>query len=350
MSPETVSGPTPLTARPGDAFCFHLKEERSGWNVLLPVPGKNQIDVTTLLRDAPEFLSMDDTGAICRVAVPLFEHGDARVLAALDEAGGVCLVGYPVQVTREVVTTVAREILVLSGRLWRMPLEEFTAMLEKGPGRTLGELFAGKTPKDWAEATFRAGLRRSLEQGRFPVKVLLPSSNKDAVEVLSYLRQCNVAVTPVSVESYESWGVEIVVPKVLSIPELGSHEGTERVQSVHRPSPPPRTPPPRFQTSQAGVAQIGRPEPEPQASPEWKPTPNPERPWASQPAPKPVVEVESPRTESRPTPAAPALKPAPAEKTVWDGTMPGVMAGKRPPPRSPDEPPRKGQDQSKGRR
>jgi hypothetical protein len=348
VSPETPTGSAAQPGHPGGAFCFRLKQERPGWNVLLPIPAKTIVDLAALVREVPEFLSMDGGGAPCRAAVLLSEQGDARVLAGIDEAGGICLVGYPAQVTREVLTVVVRELLVLTGRLWRMPLEEFAAVLEQRLGRSLGEHFVGKAAKDWSEAGFRAGLRQSLEQGRFPVVLLLAGTNKDAIEAMAHLKSHGIALKPLGVFLYESWGIEVVVPKVLAIAELGLHEGAEQAKSVPRPAPPPpRMPPRRFQTGQPSVAQIGASEPGQQSGP----APAVEMPWAHQQVPKPAVAPGPAPVGPRPAQSQPVPKPAPAEKPVWDGSMPGVMAGKRPPPKLPDEPqPRKGQDQSRGRR
>jgi hypothetical protein len=315
--------------------------------VLLPIPAKAAVDLAALVREVPEFLDMDGGGAPCRAAVLLSEQGDARVLAAIDEAGGICLVGYPAQLTREVLTVVARELIVLSGRLWRMPLEEFAAVLDKGLGQSLGEHFAGRATKDWSEAGFRAGLRQSLERGRFPVVLLLAGANKELVEAIVHLKSHNLAVKPLGVELYESWGIEVVVPKVLVIPELGMHEGAEQAKAVPRPAPPPPRTPQRSQLSSAHVANFGMPQPAQQSGP----APAAQMPWANQPAPGQTAAPRPASVEQKPVQPQPIPKSAPAVKPVWDGSMPGVMAGKRPPPKPTDEPlPRRDQEPPKGRR
>ena len=351
MSPETPTGSATQSGRPGDAFCFRVRQERPGWNVLLPIPAKTTVDLAALVREVPEFLGIDGGGAPCRAAVLLSEQGDARVLAAIDEAGGICLVGYPGQLTREVLTVVARELLVFSGRLWRMPLEEFAAAVEKALGRSLGEHFAGTAATGWSEATFRTGLMQSLERGKFPVVMLLAGANKDVVEALVHLKSHNLAVRPLGAELYESWGVEVVVPKVLVIPELGLREGADQARSVPRPAPPPRTPQ-RSQLSSASVANFGMPQPAQQSGPAaatqmpWANQQVPDRTVAPRPAP-----VEQRPIEQMPVEPQPVPKPAPSAKPVWDGSMPGVMAGKRPPPRPPNEPPpRRIPEPPKGRR
>ena len=347
MSLETPTGSAAQPGWPDGAFCFRLKHERPGWNVLLPIPAKTIVDLVALVREVPEFLSMDG-GPPCRAAVLLPERGEAPVLAAVDDAGGISLVGCPTQLTRDVLTVVARELLVLSGRLWRMPSEEFSAVLEKGLGRGLAEYLSGKAAKDWSEADFRAGLRQSLERGRFPVVLLVAETNPDVVEAIVHLKSHNLAVKPLGVELYESWGVEIVVPKVLAIAGLGLYDGAEQTKAAPRSAPPPPRTPQRSQLLSAQVASISAPDSAPQPGP----APAKKMPWSDQPAPQAAAPKPAP-VELKPVAAEPqpAPKPAPAAKPVWDGSMPGVMAGKRPPPKPSDEPqPRKGQEPPEGKR
>ena len=341
MSPETPTGTTAPPGRPGGSFCFRLRQERPGWNVLLPTPTKAIVDLATLVREAPEFIGMDSGGAPCRATVLLSEQGEARVLAALDEAGGICLVGHPLQLTREVLTVVVRDLLTYSGQLWRMPLEEFTAAVEKGLGRNLGELFAATATKGWTEATFRAGLRQSLERGRFPVAMLLSGTNKDVVEALVHLKFHGLIARPLGAESYESWGIEVVVPKVLAIPELGLPEGADQARAALRPSPPPRSQLRTGQVANFGVSESAQPS---------SSAPTTRMPWADRPPPDDAFAPAQPPAEPKPVRPQPTPKPQTA-RTVWDGSMPGVMAGKRPPPEPKDEPePRRGQEPPRDRR
>jgi len=288
---------------------------------------------------------MDGGGAICRAAVTLSEHGEARVLAAIDEAGGISLVGCPAQLTRPVLTVVAQQLLVWNGRLWRMPLEEFSTLFEKGLKRSLGEYFSGKAASDWSEDGFQAGLKQSLERGRFPVVLLLPETNPDVVEVIAHLRSHNLAVKSLGAELYESCGVEVVMPKVLAVAEPGPHEGADPARAVRRPPQSPSRAQRYSQISSAQVANVGMSD----AGSQPGTNSAQKMPWSDQLAP-PVV-------DTRPATGGPAAapqsgpKPPPAAKPAWDGTMPGVMAGKRPAPKpSPETEARKGQEQSMGRR
>lgn len=371
MSPETPAGTTSQSGQPGAAFCFRVKQERPGWSLLQPVPSKTTVDLAALVCGAPEFLGLDRGEAPCQAAVVLSERGDARVVAAVDESGGITLVGCPGQLTRDALTTVAQELLVFNGRLWRMPSEEFSAVFEKRLGQSLIDYFSNRAAIGWSENGFRSGLGRSLERGRFPLVLLLSDLNQEVVEAVAHLTSHNIEVKSLGVELYESSGVEIVMPRLLEVAEPGPYEEREPARLGSRPTTyQPRTPT-RPQSSTAGPAvteSAPHPGPEPSRKMPWsaepappvvetepaavdqgadtsvsvptmpdEPAPAGKMPWSDQPPP--VLEVVPPPAQSKPVTAAPPPAPKPAAaRAGWDGTMPGVMAGKRPARRSPDVP------------
>lgn len=364
----------------GAAFCFRVRQERSGWNVLQPVPTKTTIDLAALVCGAPEFLGMGDGAAPCQAAVVLSERGEERLVVALDEAGGITLVGCPAQLTRKALTAVAQEVLVFTGRLWRMPPAEFSAIFEQRLGQSLGDYFSSRVDIGWSENRFRSGLGQCLDCGRFPVVLLLTAANQDVAETVAHLKSLNLEVKALAVELYESSGVEIVVPRPLAIAAPSLSEGREPSRSVARSKPTQPQAPRRSQPSTTSVQDYGVPE---SAS---KPGPSPanEVPLSSHGVSQAAgtdaasvgqevddgASVSVPPPESAPAkkmpwsdlPAPDGLKPvaaspqpsfrtAPAGKPVWDGTMPGVMAGKRPAKKSPGgTETRSGQEHATGRR
>jgi hypothetical protein len=382
VSPDTPAGSASQSGQPGAAFCFRVKEEKPGWSILRPIPSKTAVDLAALVCGAPEFLGMGGGEAPGQAAVVLSERGDARVVAAVDEVGGITLVGCPGQLTRDALTTVAQELLVFTGRLWRMSPEEFSAVFEKRLGQSLGDYFSNRVAIGWSENGFHSGLGRSLERGRFPVVLLLTDSNQEVAEAVAHLKSHNIEVRSLGVELYESSGVEIVMPRVLEVAEPGPHGDGEPAKLASRPtSPQPRIPPrpPVFETA---VTSPEVTETSPATKMPWADQPAPQAvdiepatveeavdsgvsvsptptetspatktPWADEPAP-PESEVVPPPAQSKPVTAVPPPAPKPvAARPVWDGTMPGVMAGKRPPRRSPEGPGmHKGHEQAKNGR
>jgi hypothetical protein len=409
-------GPAAQSGRPEAAFCFRVEQERPGWSLLQPIPSNKTVDLAALVCSAPEFLGMDGGEAPCQAAVVLSERGDARVVVAVDEVGGITLVGCPSQLTRDALTTVVQELLVFTGRLWRMPSEEFSSVFEKRLGRSLGDYFSSRVAIGWSESGFRSGLGRSLERGRFPVVLLVTDSNQEVVEAVAHLRFHNIEVKSIGVELYESSGVEIVMPRVLEILEPEPHEDREPARQGS-PSTPyePRTPTrPQSSAAGPGVTESGsRPGPTPAKKMPWSDEPAPpvvetepaavdqgadtsvfvspiptgsdpagRMPWSDEPAAvsqgadtsvylfpiptgsaptgkmpcsdepaPPVSEVVPPPVQSKPASPAPPPAPKPAApKAGWDGTMPGVMAGRRPLRRSQEGTgTHKGHEQASGR-
>jgi hypothetical protein len=342
-----------------------VRQGRSGWSILNPVPSKTTVDLADLVCGAPEFLGLGDGAAPCQAAVVLSERGDARVVAALDEVGGITLVGCPAQLTRGALTTVAQELLVFTGRLWRMPPEELSAVFEKRLGQSLVDYFSNRADIGWSENGFRTGLGKNLERGRFPVVLLLTGTNQDVADVVAHLKSHNLDVKPLGVELYESSGVEIVLPRVLDVAIPGPHEDEEPARPVPRSTPPQPVTTPRERPSTADFAGVGVPD----SVTRPKTAPAEEMPWSDQPVPQAtasepasieqvddsveVVSAPPPEPaparkmpwsdqpvpgELKPVAAGPQLAPkaAPTARPVWDGSMPGVMAGKRPPRKSPD--------------
>jgi hypothetical protein len=370
----------PQPGQPGASFCFRVKQERPGWNVLNLVPAKTTVDLAALVCGAPEFLSMDGGEPSSQAAVVLSERGDARVVAAVDEIGRISLVGCPAQLTRVALTTVVQELLVFSGRLWRMPPEEFFAVLEKRLGGSLSDHFTCRAAIGWSENGFRSGLGRSLERGRFPVVLLLNGANPEVAEAVAHLKSHNIEVRSLGVELYESSGVEVIMPRVLEIAEPATHEDGEQAKSTPRSSPPQLRTPSRPQVSRSvsspqtaeSVSAKKMPwadEPAPKTAEAeaahveeaeaGNPTPDlptesaavQKTPWADEPA-RDAPETLSPPAKTKPLSSVPppASKAAPAARPIWDGTMPGVMAGKRPPRRPGDGPStHKGHEQATGR-
>jgi hypothetical protein len=322
---------------------------------------------------------MDDGAASCQAAVVLSERGEERLVAALDEAGGITLVGCPAQLTRAALTAVVQEVLVFTGRLWRMPPEEFSTVFEQRLGQSLGDYFSSRAEIGWSESGFRSGLGQCLERGRFPVVLLLSGSNQDVVEAVAHLKSHNLEVKPLGVELYESSGVEIVVPRVLAVTAPGPYEDKEPTKPVPRSTPTQPQTSPRSQPATGDVADPDVPE----SALKPGPAPAKKTQWSSQPVPQAAeieptsveqaADIDAPVSVSPPEAATakkmpwsdlpapdglkpvaassqPSLKAAPAAKPVWDGTMPGVMAGRRPGRKSPEGPEtRRGQEHATGR-
>jgi hypothetical protein len=298
----------------------------------LPTPGNGTYDTAALVREAPEFLGMDSQAARRFIAVPAnpADQGGTRLMLVVDDAGGIALAGCPTKTDCETCTAMARGIVELQARMWRMSSEQFFKTFQAGPGKTLAAAMVEKVGSEFSELTFRAGIDQSLAQGMFPVFVVLHSLDTEAADALAYLRSLNLSVKGFGVDLYESWGVEVALPKLLTTPEAPRPDAAEKPKPVARPMPPPTKPTPQPAASPrppgpaTAVPQTARP-----ATTQTQPTPKPAevRPTeAASPRPEPQFQIQ-------PEPEPPPQN----ERRVWDGTRPGVMAGRRPPPKPPDD-------------
>lgn len=329
-----------VTGQPSnlDAFCFRAKQERTGWNVLLPVPGAGAVDLHALLKQAPEFIGMAAGQATACVSFTISDAdvNNLRLMLVLDEAGVITLACVPAKQDRVVVTALAREVLAMTARLWRMSLPEFLALAERHSGKSLAGAMKEKAGPDWKEDVFRAGVERGLQQGRFPLAVLVSKLEPELSDAITYLRGMNLAVSALAADLYESWGIEVLVPK----PHQLSDFTGDRSKVVHRPAPPPKS-----------VAPPVTAQPKPAAARPAQTSTAPAQPAAGKPPQDPAtksqnfepppgfgkfdVQPEKTRQFIAEPPKAPTEDP---KDRVWHGTQSGTMAGRRPPPKPQGKP------------
>uniref|UniRef100_A0A7C4CAR8 Uncharacterized protein n=1 Tax=candidate division WOR-3 bacterium TaxID=2052148 RepID=A0A7C4CAR8_UNCW3 len=219
------------------SFCVRVKKPTAGWVRFPEQPAEQKVDRLQLLREAPEFLGMDETNRPPpRVAFVLPPSTSNRVLVAIDEAGGLRLAGVPDHDAAGGLAAMVSELLAGSGRLWHMKLEQAQALFDAALGRSLEATVAARVGSSWSAQKFRRGLSESLEKGKFPV-VLVAERHDDATrEIVDYLRNMNLPVTLMVCELFQADGIEIIRPRVLVAPEPSATGTAEEATPV---SPPP---------------------------------------------------------------------------------------------------------------
>jgi hypothetical protein len=311
-----------------DAFCFRVREQRSGWNVLVPVPGSGMVDLALLLRDAPEFIGMESGHALRSVSFPFADKDltPGRLTLILDEAGSIALAAAPAP-SRDSATALVRDVLAAHARFWRMGGEEFLKLAEQRLGKPVSVPMRQLAGTDWDEKSFRTGLEAGLQRGRFPVFVLAATLEPELLSAIGYLREMSLAVTALGVELYESWGVEVLLARSHVLPEMAG----DRPRPLHRPMPPPGAAP-----AQAAAA---RPQVQPVATRPVKPEEPKARTTISFVPPPGFGSLDGiPPIGAKPEPAKPEPEEPQPASHIWSGTQPGVMAGKRPAPRPKGKP------------
>lgn len=256
--------------------------------------------IAELVHQYPSFLNPADPGtAPFRVVLPLVEIADVRspVFLAVQESGGLYIVGCPDESGPGAYTTMVADILAASTKMWRMSYEQFSRLFAETEGVELEELMLARSSADWDFEQFQAAVSTNLEKGRFPILIVTAEPEGEIRQVLDYLKGMNLNVRLVSYSASESGGIMVLEPA----------QEEKAVESGPVKSQP------------AGVY--------------WAPTEPPAKsgspPAPEPPPPEPPVE-SSTRIGAGAVPTEPAKKIA---KPPSSGTKPGVMSGKRPPPK-----------------
>lgn len=266
------------------------------------------VEIPELIRRKPEFLNFGErTAAPFRVAVWVSKvfGVNSPVLVAVDEAGGVFLVGCPDESRPDAYRTVVADILTVSTRFWRMSYEQFSQIFTVGEDASLEELMLLRSRADWDFEQFQPVVMANLEKGRFPVLIVTAHPAGEVQQVLEYLRGMNLTVMMVSYSLLVRGGLLVVEPKTPSRPEVGDSSGGAGKSTISVSTgilgkePPVAEPPGDITPSQVGEVEK-------------------------------VVESPAQSVPAGALPTEPAKKVA---KPPGPGTKPGVMAGKRPPPK-----------------
>lgn len=298
----------------------------------MPVPGTGAVDLFALLKQVPEFIGMaaGQAAGCVSFAISDADPNNLRLMLVLDEAGAIALACAPAKQDRVVATALVRDVLALTARLWRMPAPEFLALAERHSGKSVAAMMKEKAGSGWKEDVFRTGVERSLQQGRFPLAVLASVLDPELTDAVTYLRGMNSGVSALGAELYESWGIEVLVPKPH---ELSDFTG-DRSKAVHRPAPPPKSVAPSVAAPKPTPASTAPAQPATGKAPQDPAT----KSQNFEPPPgfgKFDVQQEKTRQFIAEPPPSPTADP---KSNVWHGTQSGIMAGRRPPPKPQGKP------------
>jgi len=261
------------------------------WFAFTGVAGTGPIDALQLVIDAPEFLGMAADRPLPRAAMAPPQSHSSRVLVVVDEAGGVQLAVCPEPGGD--LAAVVGELLAVGGRFWRQKYEALAKPFQEFLGTSLTDWIAARVGENWSADKFRAGLERSLNEGRFPIVVVVNEPGSAVNETLEYLRSMNLQVRVLGYTCQTSGGDQLVWPRVLS-EELAAPE----LQPV-RPQPRPPEP-------QSG----------PQAPPRSQPAPAPGKERSYQDDSVPTASISPQRAEPKEFGPLPASDATPKQKEI----------------------------------
>ncbi len=198
--------PTPCWAR------FRRFGDR--WFAFSGTPGTSAIDALQLVIDSPEFLGRSDNQSLPRAAMAPPQSHSNRVLVVADEAGGVQLAVCPEPGTD--LAAIVGDLLATGRRFWRKGYDALAGPFQDFLGMSLADWIGARVSNGWSADVFRAGLERSLAQGKFPITVVVNELDSGLKETLDYLREINQQVRVLGYSCLTSGGDELVWPKELS--------------------------------------------------------------------------------------------------------------------------------------
>lgn len=294
-----------------DRFFVRVTAEQPVWQLFPPTVEQAEtkigLDIAELVHQRPDFLNLAEAeGAPFRVALPLSKLVGVRspVLIAVQESGGLFVVGCPDESGPDAYTTLVADILAASTKMWRMSYEQFSNLFVDSEGALLEELMLERSSADWDFDQFQPVISANLERGRFPILIVTAKPGGEVRQVLDYLNGMNLIAVPVSYSVWSSGGIVVIEP----VPAVGV-EGAVLGKRSAGPS------------SYEPVAQ--KPVVETMELPRFEPI-------------EPAAPVEPPETKPAAQFGAGAVPTEPAKKFAKPpspGTKPGVMSGKRPPPK-----------------
>jgi hypothetical protein len=164
-------------------------QETSDWLEFPSAPVSGAVDRIELISQAPEFLGMAFGETPLPRAVALLSGAVSnRVLVALDEAGKVMLVGCPDQKEETGISLMVGGLLAASGRLWHQPFAQLAALFGDPEGKALSEKIWSRVKGEWDERKFQEAVTKSLDEGKFPVVVVVDEVTKAVEDMIVYLR------------------------------------------------------------------------------------------------------------------------------------------------------------------
>jgi len=220
--------PTPCWAR--------FKRSGDRWYAFDGKDGTDTVDARQLVIDAPEFLGQGPTQTLPRAAMAPPQSHSNRVLVVVDEAGGVQLAVCPEPGGDAAV--VVGDVVATGHRFWRKKYSAMAEPFQEFLGTSLTDWVAGRVGESWSADEFRAGLERSMSEGKFPITIVVNELDSAVKETLDYLREVNQQVRVLGYTCMTSGGDELVWPTELSEESVVPSVPPPTRPSAHRTSAP----------------------------------------------------------------------------------------------------------------
>jgi len=244
---------------------LRLVQPDGKWHPLAVRPGGEAPDMVKLVAEAPEFLGLlEPDQPMPRAAALVPNSASGRVLVAVDEKGGLRLVACPDPKDTSQMSVVMGDLLSTGGRFWHQPYATLAAVFEQAGG-SLADRVGRRAVAGWPADSFKAAVEQRLNQGRFPITIVVREMTKPIQDTLGYLANMNLNVQVLGYSFASGGAVETVTPVALG-------ERAARAEPVTEPQPAPQPRPAPQPKPEPRPAP--RPAPEPRPEPEARPTPD----------------------------------------------------------------------------
>ena len=225
--------------------------------------GTDAVDALQLVIDSPEFLGQGSNQSLPRAAMAPPQSHSNRVLVVVDEVGGVQLAVCPEPGGDS--AAVVGDVVATGHRFWRKKYDALAGPFQEVLGMSLTDWIAGRAGQSWSADKFRAGLERSMREGKFPITIVVNEIDSGVKETLDYLREVNQQVRVLGYTCLTSEGDELVWPRELS--EEPAVPRSEPARQQPRPSAPLSSPRPQSRPQTTHVEKSSPPaDSEPTAS------------------------------------------------------------------------------------
>jgi len=217
--------------------------------------GTDTVDALQLVVDSPEFLGPGSNQSLPRAAMAPPQSHSNRLLVVVDDAGGVQLAICPEPGGDSAV--IVGDVVATGHRFWRKKYDALAEPFQEFLGTSLTDWIAGRVGDSWSADKFRAGLERSMREGKFPITIVVNEIDSAVKETLDYLREVNQQVRVLGYTCLTSEGDELVWPRELSEERVVPTADPAQPQS--RPSAPLSSPRPQSRLQPTQVEKSSRP-------------------------------------------------------------------------------------------
>lgn len=193
------------------------KKGVGGWTSLQPVGFPDEASLHDLVEEAPHLLPLAGSPTLVVLGREVGLGRGSADLVAIEPSGRVVIIEVKLVRNQEVRRAIVAQVLDYASALYRLDAAAFEEILGSHLAKShfdslAAAIEASEVP--FESELFLAGLRESLENGRFRLVLVLDDAPDDLVRIVGYLEAVTegLLIDVVKVASYEIDGTQLLVP------------------------------------------------------------------------------------------------------------------------------------------